>query len=189
MLPLAQGDRERLPVSDILAALGDRGFGLLLLVFTLPNAIPLPAPPGLSAILALPLMLVAAQMMLGLKRPRLPGRLQRMTFSRTLLQRAHPYLVRLERRLRPRHAAMASERMLGIPCLILAVVLALPIPMGNVPVAWAVLLIAMGVLERDGLFATTGLVAGVAAVAWNGVLIFAGTQAISHVTQVVSKAF
>ncbi len=189
LLPLACGNRERLAVSDILSALGDRGFGLLLLVFTLPNAIPLPAPPGLSAILALPLILVATQMMLGLERPRLPGLLQRLTFSRTLLQRAHPHLVRLERRLRPRHAVMASERMLGIPCLVLAIVLAMPIPMGNVPVAWAVLLIAMGVLERDGLFAMAGLVAGAAAVAWNGVLIFAGSQAIAHVTRLVSAVF
>lgn len=185
---LAEAAPPRIAVADLLAALGERGFGLLLLIFALPNAIPVPAPPGTSAVLAVPLALVAAQMALGLERPRLPGWLRRLSLSRALLHKAPPYLARLERHLRPRRPAFASERLLGLACLALALVLMLPVPLGNAPVAWAVLLIALALLERDGLFAIGGLAAGAAAVAWNALLIFAGGQVVVEVADVVAQA-
>lgn len=174
---------ERITVAEISAALGDRGFGLLLLLLTLPNAIPVPGP-GLSAILALPAALLAAQMALGLERPRLPQRLARWSFPRqrvaALLVRAQPMLERLERLLRPRRP-VAGERLVGAVCLLLALVLALPIPFGNLPVAWALIVIALGVIERDGLATLAGMAAGAAAVAWNVLLVVAGSEALALV--------
>lgn len=175
---------ERISVADIVAALGDRGFGLLMLLLTLPNAVPVPGP-GLSAILALPAALLAAQMALGLKRPRLPTRLHRASFPRrrvaAVLAYARPGLERLERLLRPRRP-LAGDRLVGVVCLLLALVLALPIPFGNLPVAWALIVVALGVIERDGLAMLAGMVAGGAAVAWNVLLVIAGREAIAVVS-------
>ena len=42
---------------EIKLALHERGFGLLMLFFALPLSIPLPVPPGLTAIPAIPLIL------------------------------------------------------------------------------------------------------------------------------------
>lgn len=174
---------ERISVADLVTALGDRGFGLLLLLLTLPNALPVPGP-GLSAILALPAALLAAQMALGLQQPRLPLRLQRWSFSRirvaAVLGRACPSLERLERFLRPRRP-LAGDRLVGLVCLLLALVLALPIPFGNVPVAWAMILVALGVIERDGLATVAGMALGAAAVAWNVLLVVAGREAVAFV--------
>lgn len=179
----AQG---RVSVGEVTAALGERGFALLLLVFTLPNAVPLPAPPGTSAVLAVPLILVAAQMVLGFERPRLPGWLTRLSIPAErlarIVERARPVLEALERRLRPRQSALCGSRaepLMGLACLVLGLVVSLPIPMGNAPVAWALLVLALGLLERDGLCVLAGLAAGCAAVCWNALLVVAGGQAVA----------
>jgi hypothetical protein len=41
--------------------------------------------------------------------------------------------------------------MTGAACLLLAIVLVLPIPFGNVPSAFGISAFALGILERDGL--------------------------------------
>jgi hypothetical protein len=165
---------ERISVGDMVEALGDRGFGLLLLLLTLPNAVPVPGP-GLSAVLALPAALLAAQMAVGLSRPRLPRRLRCWSFSRArvagVLAYARPMLER----------PMAGDRLTGAICLVLALVLALPIPLGNAPVAWALILVALGAVERDGVATAVGMAAGAAAVAWNVLLVFAGHEAFTLV--------
>lgn len=176
---------ERISVADVAATLGDRGFGLMLLLLTLPNAIPVPGP-GLSAILALPAALLAAQMAVGLQQPRLPQALHRWSFPRSrlaaILAYAQPSLERLERWLRPRRP-VAGDRLVGGICVVLALVLALPIPFGNAPVAWALILIALGVIERDGLATLLGMAAGGAAVAWNILLVTAGHEVFTLVVR------
>jgi hypothetical protein len=72
-------------------------------------------------------------------------------------------LARAERLLRPRWSLLvspAAERLLGALCLILAAVLALPIPFGNMLPAFAICLIALGILERDGVWVAAGTVVG-----------------------------
>ncbi|PTE19558.1 ABC transporter permease, partial [Cereibacter changlensis JA139] len=53
--------------------------------------------------------------------------------------------------------APAAERVLGALCLVLSIVLLLPIPLGNMLPAVAICGIAMGILERDGLWIAFGL--------------------------------
>lgn len=50
--------------------------------------------------------------------------------------------------------------MIGAFCLVLAAVLALPIPLGNMLPALAICLIVLGVLERDGLWVLIGTATG-----------------------------
>jgi len=56
------------------------------------------------------------------------------------------------------------EYVVGLLSLLLAVLLILPIPLGNVLPALAISLMALGVLERDGLWVLSGLAVSVAAV-------------------------
>ena len=66
LLALAEdGQRERISVADLLAALGDRALAALLFVFAFPNV--LPVPPGTSALLGAPLVFRAAQRALDMK--------------------------------------------------------------------------------------------------------------------------
>ena len=163
---LAEDDtRARISVADIFAAMGDRAFGALMLIFALPNIIP--TPPGTSAILGAPLVFLAAQMTVGMT-PWLPQVIARRSMLRTdfaaLVLRLGPWLARAERLLTPRLVALTrgpAERLIGAVSLILAVILFLPLPLGNILPALTISLFSLAMLERDGLWVIAGLVMSV----------------------------
>lgn len=158
--------RDRVRLHDIGELLGSRSFGFLLLIFALPSMLPVP---GLSILTGIPLALVALQMMLGMPKPYLPRWLAERSIRcddfRRVIERAAPWLRRLERVMRPRWLIVTGlwgERALGIVCFVLAVLLALPIPLGNLLPAISIALIALGLIERDGMLVTAGIAIGVA---------------------------
>lgn len=182
--------RERIAVADLLDALGDRALAALLFVFAFPNV--LPVPPGTSAILGAPLLFLAAQMAFNMK-AWLPSVIARRSMARsdfaTLVERISPWLERAEKLMKPRLTPLAvgaMESVVGAVCLLLAVAVFLPIPLGNMLPALAICLLAMGILERDGLWVLAGLAAAVAAGALvSGVVWAAVKAAIYFVTQVL----
>ena len=169
--------RERVTVADLLAALGDRALGALLFVFAFPNV--LPTPPGTSTILGAPLVFLAAQLAFG-RAPWLPSVVARRSMPRAdfalLVRRIAPWLERAERLLRPRLTGLAlppMEYAVGGLCLLLAIVLVLPIPLGNMLPALAISLLALGVLERDGVWVLAGLAAAAAGLVLVSGVVFA----------------
>jgi hypothetical protein len=168
-------DRERVSVGDLLAAMEGRALGALLFLFAFPNV--LPTPPGTSTILGAPLIFLAAQLALGMS-PWLPAVIASRSMSRadfaTLVRRIGPWLARIDGLLRPRLALLAlppMEYLVGLVCLLLSLVLVLPIPLGNVLPALAISLLALGILESDGLWIMIGLAAAaVATVVVSGVV-------------------
>jgi hypothetical protein len=157
----AEQGRERVSVRDLFAALGDRALAALLFVFAVPNVIP--SPPGLSTVLGVPLLFLSAQMLFG-RRAWLPTFVARRSMARddfeALMSRVLPWLERAEKLLRPRLSVLAlppMEYLVGLVCLALAVILVLPIPLGNIPPAFAIALMALGILERDGIWVLAGL--------------------------------
>lgn len=156
--------REFIAVNDLITLLGGRGRAGLILVFALPNVFP--APPGVSGVLGLPLVYLSFQLMLG-HVPWLPRFIGERAVARDrftqLVERITPWLTRAERLLRPRWSWLVgekAERVLGALCLVLAVVLTLPIPLGNMLPAFALCLIALGILERDGVWVMIGATIG-----------------------------
>jgi hypothetical protein len=159
--------RERIAVGDLMQALGDRAIGALLFIFAFPNI--LPVPPGTSSVLGAPLVFLAAQLTFGM-RPWLPGFISRRSMSRAdfhkMVQHVVPWLERAEKLLRPRISVLTFppvEYIVGLICLLLATVLVLPIPLGNMLPALAISLMALGLIERDGFAIVAGLVAAAAA--------------------------
>lgn len=164
-----QGDRVRL--ADVVGVLDDRCYGILLLVLAVPNVIPNPIP-GLSGMLGVPLIFVAAQLMLGRAQPWFPAVLAERSLPaatfRAMVGKIHPWLQKLERLLHPRvrwTCRPPFEQLLAAFCLVLGIVLALPIPLGNTPTALAISLIALGLIEHDGLAIGIGVLVGIAALA------------------------
>jgi hypothetical protein len=154
-------------IGDVLNAFGDRAFGALMLLFAAPNVLPLP--PGTSAVLGAPLLFVTAQLMLGRSTLWTPHVICERSIPRDhltlLMAKLGSILRRSERFLEPRMPALLEpvpERIVGAACLLLAIILFLPIPFGNIPPAFAISAFALGILERDGLailvgwFATIG---------------------------------
>jgi hypothetical protein len=188
---LAHDDsRERISVADLLAALGDRALAAMLFVFAVPNV--LPVPPGTSAILGTPLVFLAAQLAFG-RQPWLPAVIARRTMTRAdfaaLVRRISPWLARAERLLRPRLTRLAlppMEYLVGLVCLTLAVVLVLPVPLGNMLPALAISLLALGTMERDGAWILAGLAAAVvSAVVVSGVVFAIFKATVFFVTEVL----
>lgn len=168
---LASEPKARVSLGDLLAVLGDRAFGVLMLLLSLPNAVGLGAIPGLSTVFGVPQILVALQMVYGAGRPWLPKALLdrsiAMSDFRSVSIKALPHLERIEKHLRPRYEALASpiaERLLGIVFVVLATIVSLPIPLGNQPPAVAMAVISLGLVERDGVFVAAGLAISVLAV-------------------------
>jgi hypothetical protein len=165
---VTQTHDERIAVGALTEMLGDRAFGMLALVLALPNIIPLP---GLSTLTGAPIAVLGAQLAMGKQAPRLPRRLAAATFSRDallgVLKRAHPSIERVERRFRPRLPWFThgpGERLAGAAMALLGAVLSLPVVFGNLPPAAAIAVIALGLIEKDGLVVVLGLVLGVIAV-------------------------
>lgn len=153
--------RERVSVGDLVDALGDRTFGALLLIFSFPNVFP--TPPGTSAITGAPLVFLSAQLMMG-QAPWLPGIIASRSMARTdfaaVVVRITPWLARSERMLKPRAGVLVyppAEYLIGLLCLVMAIILTLPIPLGNILPALAMCFFGFGLLERDGIAVLIGV--------------------------------
>jgi len=181
--------RDRVSVGDLLTTFEDRALGALLFIFALPNI--LPVPPGTSTVLGAPLLFLAAQLTLG-RRPWLPAFITRRSVSRedflAIIRRIGPRLAKAEKLLRPRVSVLATppmEYFVGLVIFLLAIVLVLPIPLGNTLPALAISFMALGVLEKDGLWVLAGLVtAVVAGIVVSGVVFAMIKTAIFLVQQV-----
>lgn len=173
-------------LAQVLAAVGDRSFGAMLVLLAIPNMVA-GLIPGLSILLGLPLLLVSVQLLVGAKKPWLPRRFARFEISRVdlrrIVERTLLPLRRLERALQPRLGFMTApwaERLIGLTCLGLSLLVFLPIPFANLLPATGILLFGFAMLERDGLLAVVAAVIAGASVALFGGVAFAFFTAVGH---------
>jgi hypothetical protein len=178
--------RERIAIADIRDAMGDRAFGAMMFVFAAPNTLPVNAP-GVSVVLGIPLLFLSLQLMFGFAVPWLPQALVQTTVTRPRFARVMnvvvPWMRRAERLSKPRWPLLTmglAERVIGLACVVLSVVLILPVPFGNMGPGIAVCILAFALLERDGKATLTGLaVAAVALVlAWGVILAIVKTVSL-----------
>jgi hypothetical protein len=157
---------DEITLGEIADAMADRSFGAFLVVFCLPNLIPLP--PGATFILGLPLLFITFQMAFShLDRIWLPKRLHGYAFDNkafsTMIDRFVPWMRKVERLVTPRYWPERSrlyERLIGLFCLLLAIVVFLPIPLGNIGPSFAMALMGLGLTERDGVVLGFGMLVG-----------------------------
>ncbi|MGZ6015695.1 MAG: exopolysaccharide biosynthesis protein [Phenylobacterium sp.] len=152
---------ERIDVDEVVDHFGRRAFGALLFIFGLLNLLPLP--PGGTTVLGLPLLIIAPQLAAGVPNLWLPRAIGRRRLDRKALaaafDRIMPRLQRLERLLTPRHDWLfgaVGDRIIGAVCAALALVLVLPIPLGNILPALTISTLALGLTQRDGLVVLIG---------------------------------
>ncbi len=161
---VAETETDRVSIGDLFARIGERAHYTLLILFALPNT--LPGIPGTSAVLGVPLLYLTLQLALG-RAPWLPGFIARRSVGRealaSVLERAQPWLQRGERYLKPRLRGLTgtvAERWVGTCSVVLAAMIMLPIPFGNMLPALAIIFAALGLMEEDGLWVLVGSVTG-----------------------------
>jgi len=159
---------DRVTLDDAIETLGDRAYGLLMLMLALPMAVPLSAIPGVSTVFGVPLILISLQLMLGRPQPWFPQKIGQKSFARAdlsrMIEKALPWLERCERIVRPRWpilTSMVAERLIGAVAAFMAMIMALPIVFGNQPPALTIAIFALALIAKDGLVVIVGLVASV----------------------------
>jgi hypothetical protein len=191
---LIAGHREpRMNVWQLRDALAGRAYGVLLFIFALPNIVPLP--PGVNTVLSILIVIIAGQFVVGQSHPYFPSWLGRRSFQRADFEKAfdriRPQLRWTERLLQPRLLFLTSrlgERLIGLLCMVLGLVAALPIPFGHELPGLAICLMALALLERDGLVLLAGMAIGLAGIAlyW-AVIVRVSAPLIGHIAQQIAS--
>ncbi|MDQ7772739.1 MAG: exopolysaccharide biosynthesis protein [Elusimicrobiales bacterium] len=156
-------------LGEVFGRIGDRGFGLLLLILSLPSALPLPAP-GYSTPFGILLFILALQMIYGRRTPWLPARAAGLRlkgkFVGAMLSFLEKFFGKVEFLIKPRLRWVGSRGglvFLGLLVLIMAGLMILPIPLTNTAPAFVIFLIGVGLSEEDGVFCLLAAALGVMA--------------------------
>lgn len=171
---------ERPTVGAMVDALGRSGHGLILLMLALPSFVPVPGlPTGL--VFGVALMLVAVQMIRGQQTVALPQWIRKQALPRgamlATVRKLDTWMLKIERLLRPRMHALtegAAITIVGLLVLVMGITLLLPVPFGNQGPAFAVVVFAFGIMEKDGLAIIAGAVLAALGFAWNIALVIFG---------------
>ncbi|MCW5939094.1 MAG: exopolysaccharide biosynthesis protein [Fimbriimonadaceae bacterium] len=157
-------DEEELTVQQVLERSEHRGFGFLLVILSLPVAIPF-TPPGVSVPFGVLIGLLAFQMMGRRSQPWFPSWVMRRkvkTGDSRFVRMMKKWAEFFERYLKPRATWVYSDTFfrwfLGPVVLLAAATIIVPLPGTNSVCSFAVLLIALGLLEEDGVFGLTGAI-------------------------------
>jgi hypothetical protein len=152
------GDSEGTDVRAIVDQLDERAFGLLILLFAIPCLVP--GLPG-AQLIAIPIFLLGLQLAAGKSEVWLPKRALAATVKRSWIDAIAGFVDKrlrwTERLSRPRLTQLASgwsERLIGAIIALAAITIMLPIT--NTIPSLAITVIAVGLLQRDGLFTVAG---------------------------------
>ncbi|MAF97841.1 MAG: hypothetical protein CMH26_04325 [Micavibrio sp.] len=185
---------EKVCTFDIIEALHERGIGLLVFIFALPAALPLPGF-GINFIIALPLLILTAQQALGRHNIWFPEKLKYKSISREkfvkFLDAAKPYIQKLELLTKPRLEFITTgvmSHLIGVSGLIMSLSICVPLPLTNTVPAFGIALMGLGVIMRDGLSVLAGMIIGLCWVAMiSYVLLFIGAEGLDMVKDAIKS--
>lgn len=159
----------KVTIGELLDHFGRSTFGFVLALPALIAILPIVgALPGVSLTMAALALLLAGQMMFGLKRPWVPARIARISLPTGKLERGieavKPFVEWLERVFRPRLTVLTSNGFLWLNAtlaiaLAVAMTIGALVPGGIVPPAVAMLILSLGLTMRDGLLVLVSIIA------------------------------
>ncbi|MDB2414183.1 exopolysaccharide biosynthesis protein [Rickettsiales bacterium] len=159
---------DKVSFSALIEQLGTRTYGILLVLLTLPNAIPVSGVLGISALTGLLMIIFSFQMALGIDKPKLPKFIAKKEIKKATLLKAlgvvSPYLEKIEPYIKPRLVILSSStalKLMGWVIVVFCLVILIPFPFTNFVPALAIFLIGLGMLEKDGALAIIGVVVGI----------------------------
>ncbi len=183
---LESGLGPRIALGDLVCGLRDRSFAALMVLFAVPNI--LFFVPGSSAITGLPLMMLALQLVAGRSTAWLPRVMSERSVDRArfgrIVRLSLPWVERIERLARPRFwpsSTASVDRLIGVACFVMALLLFLPIPFANGVPALVIIALGLALSERDGLWLVVGLLASVFAVVFVAAIVGGGAFALARI--------
>ncbi|WP_141734887.1 exopolysaccharide biosynthesis protein [Oligoflexus tunisiensis] len=156
---------EKITIAEIEGILQGRGFATLGLILCIPFVQPIPLP-GVSIVFGLAVMVLGIKLVLGRSSmlPRFLAKREIHTETlRSISSRAIKIFSHVDHLFKPRLAFMFNPPLLtlvGFSLVLSGFALSLPLPpiilFSNSLPAWAVILLCLGILERDGLMIAMG---------------------------------
>ena len=133
-------------------------------------------------------MILALQLIAGRPSVWLPETLNNRSVDRASFARivhySLPWIARIERLARPSFwpgATASVDRLLGLACLVMALLLFLPIPFANGIPALAIISLGLALSERDGIWLVAGFMASALALVVVAAIIGGGTFAVARI--------
>ena len=143
----------------LIAQFKGRSFGGLLLILSIFALLPV-----VSFIAGLLIFFVGVQMLMGLSVPFLPPFIMKQKMDKrnfeSFVDKAMPSLIYIEGYIQPRWYFLThafSQRLLGGIICLLALISMLPLPFSNIPPSISLVLISLGLLQRDGVLMCMGI--------------------------------
>jgi hypothetical protein len=169
---IGQKDKESsTEISELLTDFQENSFLITMIFFALFIAIPLPYPPGFTTIMGIPLLILSLQMLFRYKRVFLPSRINNYTISNDLLikisDKILPILKFTEKYIKPRFKFTKSvycEQFVGLISLICSIAIIIPLPLTNSIPALGIIIMSLGLLNRDGLTILIGFATSIVGV-------------------------
>lgn len=158
-------DRDAMTCGELVEELDRHGMAVILILFSIPAALPLPAA-GYSTLLSIPLLIIGLRLLAGYDTLWLPARLRRRPFNTARFnRRVVDAMLRLvqavERVSSPRLVGLvrapAMRVVIGLVICALACSMLLPIPGTNTAPAFGIFLIGFSLLEDDGVLLLAGI--------------------------------
>lgn len=178
--------QEKISLKQLLELIGEQGLLVFCMFLTVPFLLPVSIP-GVSTVFGLVIGLIGVGVALN-RVPWLPSQLMNRTIERVhlipALEKGAVLFGRLDKLIRPRMLALTHgatiNRMNGFLLVGCALLLMAPfglIPFSNTLPAFAILFLAAGMLQRDGLFVLLGYVTMTATVIYFSALFAAAVAA------------
>ena len=175
-------DRAPLTCGQLAEELDRHGMAVVLILFSMPAALPVPAA-GYSTLLSIPLLVIGLRLLSGHDTIWLPARIRRRPFDTARFSRrvvkAMLRLVQFVERFSSRRLvglvrAPATRVVIGLIVCALACAMLLPVPGTNTVPALGIFLIGLSLLEDDGVLLLAGILCSLAAVFISLLIIFLG---------------
>lgn len=188
-------EESHISLRDMLGLVGEQGMLLFCVLLTVPFLLPVSIP-GVSTPFGLLILFIGVGITLN-RVPWLPAILMERRFAaehlKPTLHKGADLLGRIDRFIRPRLLLLTGSTLInrcnGLLIMLAALLLMLPlgaIPFTNAMPAWAILLLAIGMLQRDGLFVAGGYALVTATLIWFGALGIGLLMAGQNVTTLFS---
>jgi hypothetical protein len=176
-----ESQKGKITIRDFMKHFGRRSNAFLMVLLTLPIALPF-TPPGLNTPFAAVCILLSVNLIFNAQEPKLPAKLMDWVIpfrpDGKFFESMTKMLRWIEALVKPRLGWVVESRLsmplLGLGALLSSIVMLLPLPVVNSLSSLIVVLIGMGIITKDGLLALASTLAGLLLfLAATGVTIYA----------------
>ncbi len=158
-------------------------FGFLLVILSLPSALPVPAP-GYSIPFGILLIILAVQIILRKQTPWFPKKFREKDINISKLkgglEKIQKFITFFEKLIRTRMTWIyrGGYRLFGVLIMCCGISMLIPIPGTNTIPAMGVFIIGLGMIEEDGLAGLAGALTALAGITLTLLILFLGKEAL-----------